>query len=689
RLLLAEIYMMESDLDKALEHIAFVLELAPNAPNVNLLYAFALLKQNKKVDALKISKNVSSYLSKIEEGDLNKHPSIRLILGTSLYLQESWESAYSHLNFYAQKYPGHEQSHLMVAELDMRFERYGAALKVLEHYSGEATSIEYWLFKVGALAKLKEYFSALIQVDQALDLFINDPRLLEYKVKLLIATNNLPDALSLLEQLHQQGNASEPLTFLLGQLQLDAAQLTSAETIVNELLEKEANNPIYLSLSAGVDLQSGRLDSAESKLKKAMKLSPKMLQLPINLHYVYLRQGKIGLAVNMLNEAYKNNPSSTFLIKKLALLAERVHNYSIAIDWRQKLVKISPDDIQNIILLSDNLIKLNRSQEAVDLLLPERINNRLNVQYLFKLSSAYISLKQCNKAGSVLDILRGLSLGNEIQLASIAQRYMQCGFNESAHKSLASAERLDQTKTQVQLARAQWFLNINQAKLALKLMKPAVDKGDMTALTLQINAYKKLNSHDTVITLSKELYKKYPYPVHAYRLFETLKNNGKLAEATDLLEKYLQQHENKNIRRTLAINYISSGNTVKAESHFLVLAEQFKDAMAYRQLAILASKNNIEQALILARKSYEIDHSSSAIAATYGWLLVQNGKPKAGLSHLRFAHARNSRQPTLIYRLAETLIQLNQYEQAKSLLKQAIKYDFPDKDKAVISLKSL
>lgn len=688
RLLLAEIYIVESEPEKALKHVSYVLELSPNYPNANLLYAFVLVKLNKKNDAVQVTKNLSTYLSKIDEGDLNKYPSMRLILGMSLYIQESWENAYGHLNFYAQKYPGHEQSHLMVAELDMRFNRYNAALEILQHYNGESKSIEFWLLNLGGLVNLKEHFSAIIKVEQALEIFPKDIRLLEYKVKLLLATNNLPAALTLLEQLYKQGSASDKLTFLLGQLQLDALQLTQANAVVSTLLEKETNNPVYLSLSAGVDLRSGRSEQAEAKLKKAISLAPKMLQLYLNLHYVYLQQGKINLAAESLNQAYRMAPRSTFVIAKLAALAEYVQNWAVAVDWRQKLYQLNSNDLDNIFGLSDNLIKLGQGKASLDLLLPQRMDNRLNVLLLSKLAATYVSLEQCDSALPVLGVWRGLSLDNEEQLASVAKMYVQCGRFELAHKSLAKAETLNPKSKKVQLVRAQWLINIKQGRLALKLLKPLANDGRMQALILQIMAYEQLNLHKSAIQTGRKLYKMYPNPLYAYRLFELLKNNNLTEEGVGVLITHLEQYKNYNIRRTLALEYLHTGHIAEAEQHFLVLAEKYQDARAFRQLAII-NRQNKNKALLYAAKALELDSASPAVAATYGWLLVQNKQPQEGLPHLRFALARDSKQPTLLYRLAETLLMLNQQKQAKELLEQAVQYDFPDKELAVTRLKSL
>ena len=690
RLLLAEIYIAESELDKALEHISFVLELQPNYPNVNLLYAFVLLRQDKKFEAQKVSKNLSSYLSKIDESDLNKSPSIRFILGTSLYIQESWENAYGHLNYYAQKYPGHEQSHIMVAELDVRFERYNAALKILKHYTGESKSVKYWLLNLIGLVKQAENYAALTTVEQALEDYPDEIKLLEYKAKLLLATDNLPDALALLDKLYQQGKASEELALLLGQLQFSVSELEQAANVANKLLVSEPNNPIYLSLSAGIDSKMGRNESAQDKLKTAIKIAPKMLQLYINLHYVYLQQGKVSLAAKTLNEANQKKPQDPFIISKLASLAEQVHNWDVANKWRTELYKLVPENLDNLISLADNLIKLKQGDVALALLLPVRVYNRLNVQYLSRLSASYVSVKQCDEAEKVLNILQGLSFENSEHLATIAKMYMQCGLYERAHQSLENAEKLNTKNDKVVLVRAQWLIEVKQGKLALKTLRPLVSKSNGKALELQINAYESIGYHKDAIKSAKQLYKKYPIPMNAHRLFLLLKKNNKAKEGALVLVNYLQKHANVNILRILAFEYLQQGDVVQAEKSFSILAREYGEANAYRQLAIIRSQQeDINGAVELAKKAYELDSNAPAIAATYGWLLVQAGQAEQGLSHLRFAHARDSKQPTLMFRLAETLLILKQQQQAKILFEQAITYDFPEKVKALARLETL
>lgn len=690
RLLLAEIYIAETELDKALEHIKFVLELEPNYPNVNLLYAFVLVKLGKKIDAQKVSKNLSSYLSKVDENELNKSPSIRFILGTSLYIQESWENAYGHLNYYAQKYSGHEQSHVMVAELDIRFERYNAAIETLEHYTGESKSVKYWQLNLIGLVKQADHFAALITVEQALEHYPDEIIFLEYKVKLLIATDNLPDALVLLDKLYQQGRASDELALLLGQLQLSVSELEQASKVANKLLASKPSNPVYLSLSAGIDSKMGKNKSAQDKLKAAIKLAPKMLQLYINLHYVYLQQGKISLAAKILNEAYQKNPQDPFIISKLASLAEQVHNLDVANKWRNELYKIAPKDLDNLISLADNLIKLKQGEVALELLLPLRVYNRLNVQYLSRLSASYVSVKQCDEAEKVLNILHGLSFDNSDQLATIAKMYMQCGRYERAHQSLESAEKLKTKNNKVTLVRAQWLIEVKQEKLALKMLIPLVNKSNRKALELQINAYESIGYNKDAIKTAKQLYKKHPIPINAHRLFLLLKKNNKAKEGFLVLESYLQKHDNINIRRVISFEYLQQGDIAQAEKSFTILAKKYQEANAYRQLAIIRSRqDDINGAVEFAKIAYNLDSNTPAIAATYGWLLVQSGQAKQGLPHLRFAHARDSRQPTLMFRLAETLLILKQEQQAKVLLEQAITYDFPEKEKALARLEVL
>lgn len=690
RLLLAEIYIAEDELDEALAHIKYVLELEPNYPNVNLLYAFVLIKLGQEDDAQKVSKNLSSYLSKIDDNDLNKSPSLRFILGTSLFIQESWENAYGHLNYYAQKYPGHEQSHIMVAELDIRFERYNAALKTLNHYSGESKSIKFWLLNLIGLVKQLDHFTALATVEEALEYHPDEIQLLEYKVKLLIANDKLPEAIELLDSLYQQNRASEELALLLGQLQLSVDELEQAQNVVNKLLAAQPNNSVYLSLSAGIDTKLARLDNAQEKLVKAIKLTPNMLQLYINLHYVYLQQGKVALASQVLNQAYQKRPNDPFIIAKLAELAEKVHNLEAANKWREALYKVTPQNLDNLISLADNLIKLEKGQIALDLLLPLRVYNRLNIKYLSRLSASYVSLKKCDEAEKVLDILHGLSFESVEQLAVIAQMYMKCGRYESAHKSLEVAEKLKIKNSKVQLARAQWLIEVKQAKLALKTLQPLVQKANKKALELQIIAFESMNYMKDAIKTARQLYAKYPAPINAHRLFLLLKKYNKVEEGFIILEAYLQKNDNIDLRRALAFEYLQQGNETQAEKSFTILAQKYQRATAYRQLALIKSKQgSLSEALELAQSAHKIDANSPAIAATYGWLLVKSGKAAEGLPHLRFANARDSRQPTLMFRLAETLLILKQPQQAKVLYEKAITYDFPDKEKAVERLKTL
>ncbi|WP_206483068.1 XrtA/PEP-CTERM system TPR-repeat protein PrsT [Thalassotalea sp. G2M2-11] len=689
RLLLAEVYIALSDIEQALKHISFVLDLKPNYPNVNLLYAFALFKSDKKNEAAKVAKNISAYLSKLDDADLNRYPSLRLIQGTSLYMQESWENAYSHLNYYALRFPGHEQSHLMVANMDMKFERYQSAMEILEHYNGEERSLEYWLLKLNALVKLGKMFEALVVVDQAMEGFPHELTLLEYKSKLLVATNNLREALMLMESIFEQGSASDQLALLLGQLQLSLTEINKASATVARLLKEKPDNPVYLSLSAGIDLQSGKFVSAQQKLEHALDLAPKMLQLYVNLYYVYIAQKNVNQAAEILNKAYQLSPNQPLLLTKLAELSEQVRNFQASIQWRKQLYKLQPDNLDNLVRYAEALVRTGDSKSALQLLLLHRIDYRLNAQYLARLATVYLDLKRCSDVDQVLGVLYGLSLNHARRLVTIANMYMQCHRFELANRALTYAEQLDINNIYVQLARARWFLDINQAELALRLLKPLAQSGHQKALQLEISAYEYLGDEESAISIAQRLFKLYPRPLYVYKLYRLLETAKRADEGIVILEEYLRQTDNINIRRTLAHAYLQMKNKQSAEKHFIILAKSHNDALAYRQLAILKSEENIEQAVTYAKKAYGIDQQSPAIAATYGWLLTQSGKPTEGLPLLRSAHARNANQPTLLYRMAETLLLLDRQEQALKYFKQAARFDFPDRQRVDLRLNEL
>jgi len=234
------------------------------------------------------------------------------------------------------------------------------------------------------------------------------------------------------------------------------------------------------------------------------------------------------------------------------------------------------------------------------------------------------------------------------------------------------------------------LIEIKQEKLALKTLQPLVNKANRKALELQVIAYDAIGSNNDAIKVAKQLYKEYPQPIYAHRLFLILKKNRKVEEGFLVLENHLKNNNNINIRKIIASEYLEHGNHTQAEKFYTVLAQEFKDADAYRQLAVIRSQQGaISEGLELAQNAYTLDANSPSIAATYGWLLVQSGQAEQGLPLLRFANARDSRQPTLMFRLAETLLILKQPRQAKTLFEKAITYDFPDKHKAVIRLSEL
>ena len=64
--------------------------------------------------------------------------------------------------------------------------------------------------------------------------------------------------------------------------------------------------------------------------------------------------------------------------------------------------------------------------------------------------------------------------------------------------------------------------------------------------------------------------------INAYKLFNLLKKNNQVEKGFSVLENYLKEKNNLNIRRTLAKEYSKAELFDKAESHYYLLATKTK-----------------------------------------------------------------------------------------------------------------
>ena len=139
------------------------------------------------------------------------------------------------------------------------------------------------------------------------------------------------------------------------------------------------------------------------------------------------------------------------------------------------------------------------------------------------------------------------------------------------------------------------------------------------------------------------------------------------------------------LRLALASLDQSSGSGSKAQQNYeKVLGTNPNNVIALNNLAWVYHDAGDPRSLKLAQRAYELAPRIPAIADTYGWFLVSDGKMEQGLSILERAARGAPDHAEIQYHLAVALVEAGDRRRARSILDRVLKdgSDFPARAEA-------
>jgi Tfp pilus assembly protein PilF len=123
----------------------------------------------------------------------------------------------------------------------------------------------------------------------------------------------------------------------------------------------------------------------------------------------------------------------------------------------------------------------------------------------------------------------------------------------------------------------------------------------------------------------------------------------------------------------LAEEYVGTQQTDRAiQQYQLAAAGPQPNAMALNNLAWLYQLKGDARAEATARQAHAAAPQSAAIADTYGWILVEKGRPADGLPILQQA-AQATGQPQIRYHYAAALAKAGQPDAARRELREILR----------------
>jgi cellulose synthase operon protein C len=426
----------------------------------------------------------------------------------------------------------------------------------------------------------------------------------------------------------------------------------------------------------------------------------------LNLAGAFLgAQGEIERARVLLGRAAKIDPKDVGTLVSRARVEVRAGDAATGMGWLQQALKIDPKNVTARMLLADLALRSNDAASAVKTLEVARSEDAKAIEPRLQLARLHFRERRTKEADEVLNEVLTIADNRADIVNSVGLVELEAG---RYHEALARFR----AATDIASDDPSYWLNIARAQLALghsavareALQKsisvrpkwvPAVSTLAMldlsegrtdAALARAADLRKALPRDPAVLVFEGDLYtalKRYADAARAFDAAAELQPSavaalksykarelGRLGDAAVPLESWLKrQPDDFAVRTVLAEAYrLSEQRSRAVEQYELIVNNGPLNIAALNNLAWLYHETGDGRAEALARRAHAAAPDAPAVADTYGWILVQVGKPTEGLPILKQAAAKANGQPDIQYHYAAALAATGARAEARKLL---------------------
>jgi len=434
------------------------------------------------------------------------------------------------------------------------------------------------------------------------------------------------------------------------------------------IVEKFPNEPSAVILTASFLAHTGDLDGARRHLAQAVREDRPVPELSLALARIHVIAGRADEARRVLGQLLETDPTqerARIALAELELAAgnkararehlkHAIEAAKASVPARLLAIRLALDsndvdaaqgELEEGLAAGANAFELNagagsaflrhgRYHQAIAAFQQALAVDRSAVSLWFALGRAQMALAQYTAARDAFETARELRPGWLPAEGALAFLELQLGERDAALRRVEAlkAERPDDAA--VFALEGQIHASLREFRAAASAYDAAAAR-ELTAL-IAVNAYQARLASD-------------------------------LPNPTEYLEKWLEQNPGDlSVRSVLADAYTRLGNRQKAIAQYEILVDKHpKHAAWLNNLAWLYFEEQDDRALPLARRASDLAPDSAAVSDTLGWILVESGRTKEGLSVLSRAAAHAGNNPEILYHYAVALLRSGDSDQGR------------------------
>jgi cellulose synthase operon protein C len=595
----------------------------------------------------------------------------RFLLGAVSLAQGNLHQAELHLSQAVQRAPENLEARKLLAQAQLRLERPDAAVQSLlgsdrpDVGDGQIDA----LLGIAHL-RLGDETKGLELLKRSI---ANNPGNRALKLELVAAylrSGSQAEAMELARSVeHVSGDVQRERLLIAAVAAQQGIQAARAE--VENLVEQFPNEVGVLNLAGAFFAAQGEVERSRALLGRAAKIDPKDVGTLVSRARVEVRAGDAKAGIGWLEQALKIDPKNVTARMLLADLALRSNDAAAATKTLEEARREDGQAIEPRLQLARLHFRERRPQQADEVLkeLLTLADNRADV--VNSVGLVELEAGRYHEALARFRTATDIAPDDPSYWLNVARAQLALGHSAVAREALQKSisVRPNWVPAVSTLAMLDLSEGRNEAALARAAELRRALPRDPAALVFEGDLYTALKRYADAARAFDAAAQLQPSAVAALKSYKA-RQLGRLGDAVLPLESWLKvQPDDFGVRTVLAEAYrLSEQRSRAVDQYELIVNNGPLNVAALNNLAWLYHETGDARAEGMARRAHAAAPDAPAVADTYGWILVQAGKPAEGLPILKQAAAKANAQPDIQYHYAAALAATGARAEARRLL---------------------
>ena len=431
-------------------------------------------------------------------------------------------------------------------------------------------------------------------------------------------------------------------------------------------------------------MNQGDFPMAIIEFQQALTLDPNVGAIHTAIAECYWNIGKSELSNNHLEIAIEKDPND---VKALQLIADQFvlqKKYGEAEKYFEQLNKINPDDARYIIALAE-LQKIKKNYSAAMNLYLEAFSLEPNRYELLETAGRFAILSQSKSFDEGIKHIESI---NEIHGETLERRaqlgllYYRSGLTDKAHELLESAIKGSPNNPNYYFS----LFDIYMEKLEYKKAADLADKlitnypEDWRGYYSRSLVFMNENNSKAIIDLLEPVSEIFKSSFSIQYLIGLAHSRLKqYDEAINYYEKsHLIEPNSSNLLHSMAILYDATEDWKKSDSIYVhLIGIDSLDAQALNNYAysLVERDQNLDNALIMARKAIDLEPNNASYLDTIGWIYFKLNKTEKAKHFLKSSLEIVEDNSVVLEHLGDVLMKDKKLKEAINYYKRALAID--------------